>query len=123
MTKYFTNNFSITNLYKSPSIKSEIVTQMIFGDSFSISKRSGKWLKIKIKEDGYKGYIKKRKFSEFSRPTHKVCVLRSKVYSNSNKRSKINISTCKISHTTKVSYIRYTTTIINSNLVSMIPTY
>ena len=89
MTKYFTNNFSITNLYKSPSIKSEIVTQMIFGDSFSISKRSGKWLKIKIKEDGYKGYIKKRKFSEFSRPTHKVCVLRSKVYSNSNKRSKI----------------------------------
>ncbi len=90
MTKYFTNNFSITNLYKSPSIKSEIVTQMIFGDSFSISKRSGKWLKIKIKEDGYKGYIKKRKFSEFSRPTHKVCVLRSKVYSNSKKRSKIN---------------------------------
>ena len=36
MTKYLTNNFSILNLYKKPSIKSEIVTQMIFGDSFSI---------------------------------------------------------------------------------------
>ena len=54
MTKYLTNNFTVTNLHKKPSIKSEIVTQMIYGDTFSISKRSKKWLKIKIKEDGYK---------------------------------------------------------------------
>ena len=39
MTKYFTNNFSVINLYKKPSVKSEVVTQMIYGDSFSISKR------------------------------------------------------------------------------------
>ena len=57
MTKYFTNNFSVTNLYKKPSVKSEIVTQMIYGDSFSISRKSNKWLKVKIKEDNYKGYI------------------------------------------------------------------
>ena len=62
MTKYFTNNFTVTNVYKKPKIKSEIVTQMIYGDSFSISKKSKKWLKIKIKEDGYTGYIKNRKF-------------------------------------------------------------
>ena len=61
MTKYFTNNFTVTNLHKKPSIKSEIVTQMIYGDSFSISKRGKKWLKIKIKEDGYSGYIKSKK--------------------------------------------------------------
>ena len=41
MTKYFTNNHIITNLYKKPSPKSEIVTQMIYGDSFSISKKAG----------------------------------------------------------------------------------
>ena len=58
MTKYLTNNFSVVNLYKKPSRKSEIVTQMIFGESFSISKKTIKWLKIKIKEDGYNGYIK-----------------------------------------------------------------
>ena len=58
MTKYFTNNFSIINLYKKPSVKSEVVTQMLFGESFSISKKSKKWLKVKIKEDGYKGFIK-----------------------------------------------------------------
>ena len=40
MTKYFTNNFNLTNLYKKPSTKSEIVTQMIFGDCFSISKKN-----------------------------------------------------------------------------------
>ena len=33
MTKYLTNNFSVINLHKKPSIKSEIVTQMIYGDS------------------------------------------------------------------------------------------
>ena len=61
MTKYFTNNFTILDLHKKPSIKSETVTQIIFGDSFSITKRSKKWLKIRIKEDGYNGYIKNRK--------------------------------------------------------------
>ena len=58
MIKYFSNNFSIINLYKKPSIKSEIVTQMLYGDIFSISKKKNRWLKIKIKEDGYKAIFK-----------------------------------------------------------------
>ena len=62
MTKYFTNNFTVINLHKKPSTKSEVVTQMIYGDSFSISKKNRKWLKVKIKEDGYKGYIKSKNF-------------------------------------------------------------
>ena len=89
MTKYFTNNFTVTSVYKKPTIKSEIVTQMIYGDSFSISKKSKKWLKIKIKEDGYIGYIKNRKFTEYFKPTHKVCILKSKVFSLPNKSKKI----------------------------------
>ena len=59
MTKYFTNTFSIINLYKKPSTKSEIVTQMIYGDIFSISQKKNRWLKIKIKEDNYKGIYSK----------------------------------------------------------------
>ena len=65
MTKYLTNNFSVINLYKNPSTKSEIVTQMIFGDNFSIFSKTKKWLKIKIKEDNYKGYIQKKNFVNF----------------------------------------------------------
>ena len=90
MTKYFTNNLAIINLHRKPSIKSEIVTQMIYGDSFSITKKNRKWLKIKIKEDGYKGFIKNKKFPEFLKPTHKVHVLKSQVFKNSNKIKKIN---------------------------------
>ena len=90
MTKYFTNNFTVTNLHKKPSIKSEIVTQMIYGDTFSISKRSKNWLKIKIKEDGYNGFIKNRKFSKFSKPTHKVYKLKSEIFKLPNKSVKIN---------------------------------
>ena len=65
MTKYFTNNLSIINLYKKPSEKSEVVTQMIFGESFKILKKTKNWLRIKIKEDGYKGFIQNKKFSIF----------------------------------------------------------
>ena len=85
MTKYFTNNFSVINLHKKPSVKSEIVTQMIYGDSFSISKRSKKWLKIKIKEDNYKGYIKNKKYSNFLKATHKVISLKAKVFKFPNR--------------------------------------
>ncbi len=85
MTKYFTNNFSVINLYKKPSVKSEIVTQMIYGDSFSISKKSKKWLKVKIKEDNYKGYIKNKKYSNFLMPTHKVSALKAKILKFPNK--------------------------------------
>jgi len=92
MTKYFTNNFSVINLYKKPSVKSEIVTQMIYGDSFSISKKSKKWLRIKIREDNYKGYIKNKNFSNFVQPTHKVKSLKAKVLRYPNKTKKSEIS-------------------------------
>ena len=72
MTKYLTNNFSVINLYKKASTKSEIVTQIIYGESFSILKKNNRWLKIKIKEDNYKGYIQRKKFSEYLKPTHKI---------------------------------------------------
>ena len=90
MNRYFTNFFTFVNLYKKPSIKSEVVTQMIYGDSFLVSKKSRKWLKIKIKEDGYKGYIKNKNFPNFLKPTHKVNILKSKVYKFPNKKNKIN---------------------------------
>ena len=89
MTKYFTNNSSVINLHKKPSEKSEIVTQMIYGDGFSIFNKSKNWLKIKIKEDNYIGYIKNKKYSNFIKPTHKVNALKAKIFKFPN-RIKIN---------------------------------
>ena len=90
MIKYFTNTFSIINLYKKSSIKSEVVTQMLYGESFSLSKKKNKWLKIKIKEDTYKGYIQNKNYSDYLKPTHKINKLNAKIYKFSNKRLKIN---------------------------------
>ena len=92
MTKYFTNNYTVINLHKKPSIKSEIVTQMIYGESFSISKKSRKWLKIKVKEDNYKGYIKNKKYSNFLKPTHKVNTLKAKIFKLPDKIKKSEIT-------------------------------
>ena len=89
MTKYLTNNFSVVNLHRKASSKSEVVSQMIYGDSFSILKKNKKWLKIKIKEDGYKGYVENKKFSIFLKPTHKINVLKAKVYKFPKKQKKI----------------------------------
>jgi cell wall-associated NlpC family hydrolase len=89
MNRFFSNIYSVTNLYKRMSTKSEIVTQMIYGDSFSIIKKTKKWLKIKITEDNYKGYVQNRKFNDFIEPTHKVHVLKAKIYKLPNKK-KIN---------------------------------
>jgi len=90
MIKYFTNTFPITNLYKKPSIKSEVVTQMIYGESFLISRKKNKWLKIKIKEDNYKGYIQKKNYLKYLKPTHKINKLNAKIYKFSNKKIKVN---------------------------------
>ena len=58
MNKILSNNYSIINLYKKSSHKSEIVTQMIYGEGFEIISKSKKWIKIKIKEDKYVGYVR-----------------------------------------------------------------
>ena len=93
MSKYFINNFPVINLHKKPYIKSEIVTQMIYGDIFSVSKRSKKWLKVKIKDDNYNGYILNKKFSNFLKPTHKVDVLKANIYNlPNNKKKKFNLT-------------------------------
>ena len=90
MTKYFTNNLPIINLYKKPSTNSEIVTQMIYGDSFLVSEKTKNWTKIKIIDDGYKGYIKRRRFSNFLNSSHKVSVLKANIYKLPNKQKKIS---------------------------------
>ena len=86
MTKIFTNNFAITNLYQAASEKSEIVTQMIYGDHFEIIKKKGSWYKIKIKEDGYIGFVLKKTYQQNTLPSHKVSSLKANVYKHPNRR-------------------------------------
>jgi len=89
MSKIFSNNYPIINLYKKPSSKSKIVTQMIYGESFKIINKSTKWIKIKTKEDNYTGYARKRKFIFYLKPTHKVSSLFANIYKKPNFKNKI----------------------------------
>ena len=89
MARFFTNTYSFINLHKKASDKSEIVTQMIYGDSFSVLKKTRKWIKIKIKEDGYKGYILNKNYNSYIRASHKVHKLKAKIYKHPNKKRKI----------------------------------
>ena len=89
MSKIFSNNYSTINLYKNSSAKSEIVTQMIYGESFEIINKSTRWMKVRIKEDGYVGYIKRRKFIPYVKPTHKISSLFANTYKKPNFKNKV----------------------------------
>ena len=90
MSKFYTNNYSDINLYRKKSSKSEVMTQMIYGDNFSAIKKSNKWWKIKIKEDGYIGFVKKKNFIKSVKPTHKVSKLSAKIYKKPNFKYKFH---------------------------------
>ena len=51
MTKFYTNTITVLNIYKKPSLKSEVTNQLNYGDSFSILKKTARWVEIKTKED------------------------------------------------------------------------
>ena len=82
------NNF-ITNIYKKNNTKSEVVTQLLYGDTFKKIKKSGLWFKIKNDLDHYKGYIKKKNYPSNQKNTHKVCNLYANLYSEPSAKSKI----------------------------------
>jgi len=83
------SNSSVINVYKKNNIRSKVVTQLLYGDTFRKIKKNGNWLKIKNDLDNYKGYIKYKKFPTDCKNTHKVSVLFSDLYSKPNNKNKI----------------------------------
>ena len=83
------SNLSFINVYKNPNTKSELVTQLLYGDTFKKLNKKKSWIKIKNNADNYKGSIKNKKFPKDLKNTHKVCVLSSNIYSKPNTKYKI----------------------------------
>jgi len=84
------NNLSFIKVYKKKSLKSEVATQLLYGDTFKKLKKYGPWIKIKNNLDNYKGYIKNKKFPPNHKDTHKIFVLYSNLYSKPNNKNKIS---------------------------------
>ena len=89
MKNNFGNNLPIVNLYKKNSLKSGLDTQLLYGDIFKVIKKHNGWRKIRIKEDGYVGYVKSGKFSEPIKPNFKVCVLKARLFGGPSSKKKL----------------------------------
>ena len=87
------NNISVINVHKKNNIRSEVVTQLLYGDTFKKIKKKGIWIKIKNDNDNYKGYIKNNKFPKNQKNTHKICTVYSTLYSKPNSKKKIKKKT------------------------------
>ena len=76
--KFF--NYTVSNIYSKPSLNSEVVSQILYGEKFRILSKKDKWIKIKTYYDKYIGYIKNKKFIEYFNPSHKIFVLKSTIF-------------------------------------------
>tara|TARA_Y100000590_G_scaffold397855_1_gene479676 strand:+ start:497 stop:1222 length:726 start_codon:yes stop_codon:yes gene_type:complete len=72
--------YSCINIYERPSLNSKISSQIIYGEKFKILKKVKNFFKIRTFYDKYNGYIKKKKFIKEANSTHKVKVLKTKIY-------------------------------------------
>jgi len=85
-------NRPVANIYKYKNIKSEVVTQMIYGEKFIAQKKYGSFFKGYKEYDGYKGYIRSNDLRIFKeRPTHKIVVGKCNVYKKPSEKFKLKI--------------------------------
>ena len=68
------------NLYDKPSYNSKISSQILYGEKFKILLKKKKFIKIKTSYDNYIGYIKSSNHINKFKPTHKVSVLKSRIF-------------------------------------------
>ena len=80
MKNKFYFNRSLSNLYLKPSRKSEVTSQIIYGEKFSILKKNKEWIKIKLKFDNYIGYIKNKKYESSFKAEYKIRNLKTKIF-------------------------------------------
>ena len=86
---YFKEPF--LNIYKLPNIRSEVTSQILYGERFKIlSKRKG-WIKIKSLYDRYSGFIKDKKYVKELKISHKVSNIEANIFKNPNTKTKRNL--------------------------------
>ena len=83
---FYKNQFS--NIYKSPSRFSEVVSQILYGEKFEILYKKKNWIKIKTSFDNYIGYIHNKNYVHNFKPTHKVITLKTRIYNKQSNKDK-----------------------------------
>ncbi len=83
---FFTKSYS--NIYKSSSKSSEVISQILYGEKFTILSKNKNWIKIKSAYDDYVGYIKSGKFLNSHKITHKVSIKKANIFDKLNNKTK-----------------------------------
>ena len=74
------------NIYIKPTTKSEVISQILYGEKFSIISKNKKWIRVKTIYDNYTGFIKNDKFIKNFKPSHKISKLKSQIFKKINNR-------------------------------------
>tara|TARA_B100000902_G_scaffold383758_1_gene423028 strand:+ start:536 stop:1276 length:741 start_codon:yes stop_codon:yes gene_type:complete len=114
MKNNYYNLKSFKNIYSEPSEKSEVISQIIYGESFKIISKKKDWIKIKTNFDNYIGFIQKGKIFKNFNPTHKIFKKNSQIYKMH--KGKLIKSKNFLSFASKLSVIRK-----NKNFVEFEP--
>ena len=88
MKNNFFYNKQFSNIYKKSSRLSEVTSQILYGERFKILSKNKSWIKIKTSFDNYVGYIKNGKYLKNYKPTHKVYILKTAIFSTPYNKTK-----------------------------------
>ena len=86
MTELYSTSI-IRNIYKKPSKKSEVTSQIIYGERVRILEIKKKWLRIKTLSDNYSGFIKNEKLQKGLKIFFKTNKLKTRVFSQNKKKN------------------------------------
>jgi hypothetical protein len=86
------NNFffkkPFSNIYKKASKKSEVTSQILYGEKFKILSKNKEWIKIKSTFDNYIGYIENKDYIKILSVNHKVFSLKAQIFTKLKKKNK-----------------------------------
>ena len=77
----------IKNIYKKPSKKSEITSQILYGEKIRILKNKNRWLRIRTYNDNYSGYIKNEKLKKGLKIIFKTNKSKTRIFSQNKKKN------------------------------------
>ena len=86
------NNFffkkPFSNIYKKASKKSEVTSQILYGEKFKILSKNKEWIKIKSTYDNYVGYMENKDYVKKLFVNYKVFSLKAQVFTKLKKKNK-----------------------------------
>jgi len=80
--KFGVCNLNCVAIRKEPSYKSEMISQLLFGETFQITESLGEWIKIALDFDFYEGWVTKNQIKLLEESVYKDIIANNSYISN-----------------------------------------